>query len=130
MEYYQKVIDRNQARNPEYLRRYQGRAKDAIQAIKLFDKADVSNVADGSYNASSVGYNGQLDVKVTVANKKITSVKVVKHKEKQFYAALTDTPKQIIDTQGVQEIDGTSGATITSQAIVSATAKALASGAN
>jgi uncharacterized protein with FMN-binding domain len=51
------------------------------------------------------------------------------YKEKQFYAALTDTPRQIITTQSILEIDGTSGATITSQAIINATAKALAGGA-
>ena len=64
-----------------------------------------------------------------MAGAKITKVEVTKHQEKQFYAALTDTPRQIIDTQGIREIDGTSGATITSQAIVNATARALAQGA-
>ena len=127
--YYQRILDRNQARDQKYLSRYKGRASGAIQAIKLFDKADVSKVATGKYKSSSVGYNGQLEVEVAVADNKITDVKVTKHREKQFYAALTDTPKQIIEKQGFQDIDGTSGATITSQAIVNATAKAMAMGA-
>ncbi|WP_419580620.1 FMN-binding protein [Stieleria magnilauensis] len=126
---YQKVITRNKARNEEYRKRYVGRARDAITAINLFDKADVSKVADGTYIDSSTGYNGVIQVRVVVNDSKIEDVKVVKHREKQFYAALTDTPQQIIDSQGVQEIDGTSGATITSQAIISAAAKALAQGA-
>ncbi len=128
ISYYQKVLDRNQARNPQYLARFKGRASEAIQAIRLFDKADVSRVADGTYESSATGYNGPLEVEVTVDGSRITDVKVVKHQEKQFYAALTDTPAQIIQRQGFRDIDGTSGATITSQAIVNATAKAMAQG--
>ena len=127
--YYQQILDRNEARNAEYLKRYRGRASDSINAIRLFDKADVSKVADGTYDDKAVGYNGDLHVRVTVANGQIKDVEITKHKEKQFYAALTDTPRKIIDTQGIQDIDGTSGATITSQAIVNASARALAQGA-
>lgn len=127
--YYQKVLDKNQARNQEYLSRYKGRAAEAIEAIRLFDQADVSKVADGKYRQSATGYNGPLEVEVTVNNARITQVKVTKHREKQFYAALTDTPQQIVEQQSYRNIDGTSGATITSQAIVNATAKALAQGA-
>ncbi|GAA5507886.1 FMN-binding protein [Novipirellula caenicola] len=130
IEYYQRVLDINKARNAEYLKRYQARAAESIEAIKLFDKADVSRVADGTYTAHSTGYNGQMNVEVTVADQKIRDVRVTKHSEKQFYSALTDTTTQIIDQQGIQDVDGTSGATITSQAIVSATARALAKGAN
>lgn len=127
--YYQKVLDQNQARNQEYLTRFKGRASEAIEAIRLFDKADVSKVANGTYRDSATGYNGKLEVEVAVAGARITQVKVTKHQEKQFYAALTDTPNQILETQGFRDIDGTSGATITSQAIINATAKALAKGA-
>lgn len=127
--YYQKVLDQNQARNQEYLTRFRGRAAEAIEAIRLFDKADVSKVANGTYRDSATGYNGKLEVEVTVNNARITQVKVTKHQEKQFYAALTDTPNQILETQGYRDIDGTSGATITSQAIINATARALAKGA-
>ncbi len=129
ISYYQKVLDRNEARNKDYLSRYKGLAQGAIEAIQLFDKADISRVADGTYTASTMGYNGQVEVKVEVAGSKIKNVVVSKHNEKQFYAALTDTPKQIIDKQGFQDVDGTSGATITSLAIVNSTARALAQGA-
>lgn len=129
ISYYQKVLDRNQARNEQYLTRFKGRASEAIEAIRLFDKADVARVTDGTYEGSATGYNGPLEVAVTVDGSRITDVKVVNHQEKQFYAALTDTPAQIIDRQGFRDIDGTSGATITSQAIVNATAKAMAQGA-
>ncbi len=128
--FYQKVIKGGHARNKNYEKIYVGRARDSIEAIKLFDKADVSKVADGSYKASSTGYTGALEVEVKVAGGKIENVRVTKHAEKQFYAALTDTPNQILKKQSVKGIDATSRATITSQAIVNSTAKALAKGAN
>jgi uncharacterized protein with FMN-binding domain len=53
----------------------------------------------------------------------------VQHREKQYYSSLTDTPAKIIAKQGVKGVDSTSSATITSEAIINATAKALAKGA-
>jgi uncharacterized protein with FMN-binding domain len=129
INYYQKVIDAPEARNEDYGRRFRGRAADSIRAIRLFEQADVGNVANGAYTATSVGYNGDVEVAVTVKNGRIQDVTVTRHNEKQFYAALTDTTSQIVDKQSVREVDGTSGATISSQAIVNATAKALATGA-
>jgi uncharacterized protein with FMN-binding domain len=128
IEFYQMVLDSSEARNKDYTARYRGRATDSIAAIRLFDQADVSRVADGSYKASSVAYVGNLEVEVTVKSGRIESVDVTRHKEKQFYAALIDTPRQIVEKQSVKGIDATSRATITSQAIVNATAKALAQG--
>lgn len=128
MKYYQRVLDLDRARNADYKKRFHARASGAIEAIKLFDQADVTRLADGTYIDKSTGYNGMLEVEVTVVDARIESAKVTKHREKQFYAALTDTPQQIIDKQSIRGIDGTSGATITSQAIVHATARALAQG--
>jgi uncharacterized protein with FMN-binding domain len=129
IRYYEKVIDSPEARNKEYGHRFRGRAADSIEAIRLSEQADVSNVADGTYRAASVGYNGDIDVEVKVAGGRIEDVRVTRHREKQFYAAITDTLQQIMTKQSVRKIDATSRATITSQAIVNATAKALASGA-
>ena len=126
---YEQVLAAGDARNPQYTNRFRGRARDSIEAIRLQEKARVELVADGSYRDKSVGYNGPIEVEVVVRSGKITSAKVTQHREKQFYAALTDTSNQILSKQSVQGIDGTSGATITSVAIVNAAAKALASGA-
>lgn len=127
-DYYQRVIDSKQYRDKEYEQRFVTRAKESIETIRLYDLADVTKVADGVYSDSSTGYNGKLTVAVTVAGGRMESVKITDHKEKQFYSALTDTPQQLISNQGVLGIDATSGATITSQAIINATAKALAKG--
>ncbi len=127
--YYEKVIDAPDARNEDYAKRHRGRAADSIEAIRLFDQADVRNVADGTYKDISIGFAGDIEVEVAVAAGRIQDVRVTRHNEKQFYAAINDTTQQIIQKQSVKNIDATSRATITSQAIVNATAKALASGA-
>lgn len=128
--YYQKVVDMPAAgKNQGRIEKTQQRAKDSVEAIKLFELSDVSRVKDGTYQASSLGYEDQVQVSVTVAQGKITACKVTQHREKQFYSSLTDTPAKIIAKQGVKGVDTTSSATITSQAIISATAKALGSGA-
>ena len=128
IRFYQLVVNGGNARNKNYEKIYVGRARDSIEAIRLFDKADVSQVGDGVYKASSTGYNGALEVAVTVSGGRIADVQVTQHREKQFYAALTDTPAQILKKQSVKNIDATSRATITSQAIVNSAAKALAQG--
>jgi uncharacterized protein with FMN-binding domain len=126
--YYQRVVDSDSARNEEYQQRFKARAAGGIEAIRLFERADVSRVAEGVYRDESTGYNGPLQVEVRVAAGRIETIKITAHREKQFYAALTDTPRQIISKQAVLDIDGTSGATITSQAIIHATARALSQG--
>lgn len=107
----------------------QNRARASLEAIKLFDLSDVRRVSDGKYQASSLGYEGQVAVEVEVKGQRIEAVRVTQHKEKQFYAALTDTPRKIIAKQSVKGVDATSSATITSEAIINATAKALAGAA-
>jgi uncharacterized protein with FMN-binding domain len=112
-----------------HVKRCKERALASIEAIKLFELSDVNKVADGTYRASSIGYEGLVHVEVVVAGQRIESVRVVQHKEKQFYAAMTDTPAKILARQSVKGVDATSSATITSEAIINAAAKALAQGA-
>jgi uncharacterized protein with FMN-binding domain len=104
------------------------RAQASMQAIRLFDTLEVAQVADGVYAADSIAYAGPLYVEVTVQGGRIEAVRVTKHEEKQFYSALTDTPGQIVRKQSVKGVDAVTGATMTSEAIINATAKALAGG--
>ncbi len=129
ISYYTKALNVAGDKSKDYVQRNTARARESIEAIKLFDQADVGQVADGTYRASSTGYSGAVDVEVKVGGGKIEAVRVTNHVEKQFYSALTDTPNQIIEKQTVKGIDATSRATITSQAIINASAKALAQGA-
>lgn len=129
--YYEKVLAL-----PDLVRRGHGperdrpkeRAQANLQALKLFDALDLKRVPDGTYTSDSIAYADQLYVEVVVRAGRIESVKVTQHKERQFYSAFTDTIGQIISKQSVKGIDATTGATITSEAIINATAKALAAG--
>jgi uncharacterized protein with FMN-binding domain len=123
---YQRVVNSTKFRDKNYEDRFKGRARDSIEAIRVYDRVDVSNLADGTHRASAIGYAGKMEIEVQVLARRIQSVKVVSHREKRHYNALTDIPDRIIDKQNINGIDAISGATVTSQAIVNATAKALA----
>ncbi len=127
--YYKKVLKvPATGKAAKRIQRNHQRAKDNIEGIEIFDSLDISRIADGTYQGRSVGYAGDVHIEVAVRGGRIESVVVTSHKEKQFYSALTDTPKQIVAKQGLKGIDAVSGATITSEAIINATAKALAGG--
>lgn len=129
LAYYEKVLATATTNSREADSKHnKERAKANIEAVKCFDSLDLSRIGDGLYNAGSTAYAGPLYVDVAVKSKRIESVRVTRHKERQFYSALTDTPKRIIERQSVVGIDAVSGATMTSEAIINATAKALASG--
>jgi len=102
------------------------RAAASLEAIKLFDSLNLTKIGDGKYTADSIGYVGPVVVAVTVADHKIEKVEVTQHHEKQFYASITAVPPRIVAKQSVKGIDATTGATITSEAIINASAKALA----
>jgi uncharacterized protein with FMN-binding domain len=125
LAYYNKVVAMPDTKDNK---RNKDRATASAEAIKLFDTLDVKKVPDGTYKDSSLGYEGPIEVEVTVRGGRIEDVKVTKHKEKQFYASITDTPERIIRKQSVKGVDATSRATITSEAIINASAKALRSG--
>jgi uncharacterized protein with FMN-binding domain len=128
-DYYRKAIagiPKNKAGKP-HRKLDKARAEASIAAIRFYS-LDTKKVADGKYTASSIGYEAPVEIEVVVKAGTIESVRVTKHREKQYYSSLTDTPKKILDRQGIAGIDATSSATITSEAIINATAKALASG--
>jgi len=131
LAYYQKVLAfryNPKAQGAGFIKRNQERARASIEAIKVFDALDLSRIPDGTYKSNSPAYAGMLHVAVVVKSGRIESVKVTQHQEKQFYSSITDTTRQIIEKQSVKGVDMTSGATMTAEAIVNATAKALASG--
>ncbi len=126
LAYYQKVIDLPKMQNESYDERHRGRAQASIDNIKQFELLDLKKVPNGTHTAESLGYEGPVEVAVSVDAGRITKVEVTQHKEKQFYSALRDTTEQIVAKQNLKDIDTTSRATITSAAIINAAAKALA----
>lgn len=129
IRYYRRALGLGSAGNKRLakrLKRFHNRARASITAIQLFEQSDVKRIADGVYRSNSLGYEGPIHVEVVVKSRRIETVRVTRHREKQFYSALKDTPRKIIAKQGVKGVDTTSSATITSEAIINATAKALA----
>lgn len=129
--YYKKVlaVKPPEKTNKTHFQREQNRARASIAAIQFYT-LDPKKVKDGKYRASSIGYEAQVEIEVAVSGGRIDSVKVTRHREKQYYSSIRDTPRKIAARQTVNGIDATSGATITSEAIINATAKALANGLN
>jgi len=110
----------------EDFKRARAQAAENIAVIRTYELLDMGRVPGGLYTATSTAFNGPLTVEVRIASGRIASVRVTNHQEKQFYSALTETQAKIVERQSVKNIDACTGATITSEAIISATAKALA----
>lgn len=127
VKYYEQVLKVPAAgRAANRIEKNKVRARANIESIKLYDALDLSRVPDGKYSGMSPAYAGDLFIEVTVASGRIQTVVVTRHQEKQFYSAISDTTGQIVKNQRLTGIDATTGATITSEAIINATAKALA----
>ena len=124
LAYYQKAV--NASNNQERYESFRKRAEGNIAGIKVFELLDLTKIADGKYKSESMGYEAPIHVEVVVKSGRIEELKVVEHHEKQFYSSINDTCRSIKDKQGVKGVDATSGATMTSEAIINATAKALA----
>ena len=110
------------------LKHNQDHAGVTIDNIRLFETFDIDKVKEGTYRDSCPAYNGDLVVSVTVEKRRISSVKVLEHQEKQFFSSLTDMPAKIIAAQDFRNVDATTGATVTADAITNAVARALSQG--
>ena len=125
--YYQKVLAMPM-RERSYIQRNKPRARIAIDAIKKFELLDLERIPDGVYSGKSPSYNGDLNVQVDVRGGRIAAARIGSHRDKQYFSALVDAPKKIVARQSLKGIDATTGATITSQAVIHAAANALAAG--
>ena len=86
-----------------------------------------SQLKDGVYNGSASGYGGEIRVKVTVSNGKISDIKVESHSETpEYYDRCSGIIPNIISSQSTNVV-GVSGATFTSNGIKAAVADALKS---
>ena len=82
-------------------------------------------LAENEYLGEATGMEGPVKVKITVEDGKITAVEIVAQQESMPQTALDDVPAAIVDAQSA-EVDGVSGATVTSNAIKAAVADAMA----
>ena len=81
---------------------------------------------DGEYTGTAPGYNGDLQVMVTITDGKIASVELGEHQETpgMFEAAAEEVPQRIVEEQKTN-VEATSGATMTSNGIMGAAEDAL-----
>ncbi len=78
-------------------------------------------IQDGTYTATADGYSGQVTVETVISSGAISSVKIVDESEPMTIsdAALKDVPARILERQSVN-VDGSTGATVTSDAVKNA----------
>ena len=82
-----------------------------------------SVLRDGRYTSTALGYAGDLHVSLTVREGRMTDIQV-KHAEKIDQGACVAIPQRIIDKQSLQ-VDGITGATVTTSAIIDGTLQCL-----
>ena len=98
----------------------EGSAKEVKKDLKL-----PTSYPDGEFFGKAEGYSGEIEVRVVVKQGKIVELQVVHQTETPGYY---ENGLKVVDSilkKGTLEVDTISGATITSQAILEATAKAL-----
>jgi Na+-translocating ferredoxin:NAD+ oxidoreductase RnfD subunit/uncharacterized protein with FMN-binding domain len=104
-----------------------GRALDAFDHA-FFAKDEMEGYEDGTYFGQASSFGGPLEVEVVVEAGKIVSVQVLKHSDSPGFSdpAFSDVPKRIVDTNNPL-VDAASGATTSSEAIMTAVQAALRS---
>ncbi len=103
-------------------------SKALLAAVEqALQKAAIS-FKDGVYTGSAAGFNGPIKVEVTVSGGAIALVEILEQDETPFIAkaALEKIPTAIVEAQS-WDVDGVSGATVTSEAIKAAVEDALTS---
>ena len=101
--------------------------KDPNAASSAAD-VDASSVKDGTYTGSAKGMESTIEVTVTVAGGKITSVAAEGQETEGIGSkALEQLPGKIAEAGTTDGVEGVSGASVTSKAIIDAVNAALAS---
>jgi len=85
---------------------------------------DHEKLVDGIYEGNYKGGPNSASVKVTIKDKKIVDIEIVKHSAWKGKKAEPVIPKEIIETQST-EVDAVSGATNSSNVIMNAVQKAV-----
>ena len=101
------------------------RAKKVQAKLDLLSAASLASTPlhDGTFNETALGYSGDIKLAVHVAAGKISKIDV-QHQEKIDQNACKLIPQRIVEKQSLN-VDGISGATVTKDAIVAGTLRAL-----
>lgn len=92
------------------------------------DSVGPVNAADGVYEGEATGFGGPITAKVTISGGYITAVEVIGDSETEGLGsvAVEKIPGRVVDAQTLN-VDGVSGATVSSNAVKAAISAALAS---
>ena len=108
------------------------KAEPAAEEAKADEKAEEAPVSDAAYNdgeytAEGKGIGGKVPVTVEVKDGKIATITVGDNSETQGIGsqAIDQLPDAIVEANGTEGVDATSGATVTSKAIFTAVDEAL-----
>jgi uncharacterized protein with FMN-binding domain len=104
------------------LRRRAGKVQSKLNMLS-FGSLEGRKLKDGTYREKSLGYSGDIHLTVQVTSGRVSKIGV-KHQEKIEQNATVIIPRRIIEKRSLQ-VDGVSGATVTKDAIVGGTFRAL-----
>ena len=124
--HYREAIRLYPTATPKYGRHLLPRRASKVQSkldLLNFGSLRTAKLSDGRYEEKALGYSGDIDLVVTIKSGRIDEIDV-DHQEKIDQGACVLIPKRIIDEQSLQ-VDGISGATITKDALVAGTYRAL-----
>lgn len=101
------------------------RAKKVQSKLNLLTQTSLKDAAlrDGTYRETALGYSGDIKLTVKIEGGKIADIRV-QHQEKIDQNACKLIPQHIIEQQSLQ-VDAISGATVTKDAILAGTLRAL-----
>ena len=101
------------------------RAKKVEDKLRLLSLASLEGASlnDGTYQETALGYSGDVKLTVKIEGGRIAEINT-QHEEKIDQNACVIIPKRIIEKQSLQ-VDGISGATVSKDAVVSGTLRAL-----
>jgi uncharacterized protein with FMN-binding domain len=91
--------------------------------LMAFRSLATTELRDGQYRDRALGYAGDINVTVRIADGKIADVQL-EHEEKIDQNACVLVPRQIVERQTLQ-VDAISGATVTQEAIVNGVYRCL-----
>ena len=95
-------------------------------AVMMMTMTCTALAADGTFAGEGAGKGGMIQVEVTVANGEIAAINVVSHGETPGFADALDTVGAAMIAKNQVDVDGVTGATLSSNGLKAAVTAALA----
>lgn len=101
--------------------------KDANSSVQTPEISETAYLKDGTYTASALGFSGDVTITITIAGGRITDISNTNTDTRTFFnRAWRKLQPQILENQSADGIDTVSGATFSSEGILSAAKQAIA----